>query len=513
MRGGVVRGAGRAEENPPGIERSSLRRLTGPLPVIERRDAYELIELVQFHGDDFVDVAYHALLRREPDATGRAKFVDALRSGQLDRIEVLGCLRYSAEGRAVGVNVPGLLLPDLLRRAQQVPLVGRIVGIARYLICLPEVVRDRRSLEATVFRREKALRAEIDAANAQIERVLTESQQRLDATALDAKARVEAVGAQLITLTQATLNLQARLDARIVPVGDAALPLKGGGASPSGDGLPSNEVVGIPDARSDAVQSGEINALYASFEDRFRGPAEEVKRRLAVYLPAVRDAGAGVAAAPVLDLGCGRGDWLELLREAGLAGIGVDLNRDNVEDCRRRGLVVLSSDVLAYLRSLAEGSMGAITAMHVVEHLPFEAWIALIKEAHRVLRPGGVLILETPNPENVQVGSCNFWCDPTHLKPLPPVMLEYFVQASGFDPVRAERMHRYAQPVELPEGASPMEQRINQAFCSAEDYAVIATKPGAGAGAAGHPCPGRSSAPTQFSSLPGSRYREAAADR
>ena len=103
-----------------------------------------------------------------------------------------------------------------------------------------------------------------------------------------------------------------------------------------------------------------------------------------------------------------------------------------IESCRALGLNVADSDVLSFMNKLADASFGAITAFHLVEHIPFEALIAMLDQAVRILKPGGLLILETPNPGNVAVGSNTFYLDPTHLKPLPSPMLRFFVEAKGF---------------------------------------------------------------------------------
>ena len=139
------------------------------------------------------------------------------------------------------------------------------------------------------------------------------------------------------------------------------------------------------------------------------------------------------------------------------------------------------SDALAYLRRLPDASLGAITSMHLVEHLPLEVLVELIDECLRALRPGGVLILETPNPENLLVGSHYFYLDPTHRNPLPPALLEWLVQARGFDSARVERLHahRGAAQIQPVPADSPGAAQINvfvELLKAAPDYAVVAHK-------------------------------------
>src|SRR5262249_51947932 len=157
------------------------------------------------------------------------------------------------------------------------------------------------------------------------------------------------------------------------------------------------------------------------FHDDFRGTREEIKDRLRVYLPIVKEVGPGTA----LDVGCGRGEWLELLRDEGVQARGVDLNRHMIEDCRQRGLDVVPMDALTHLRGIPDASLAAVCGFHLVEHLAFDAFIMLLDETVRVLRSGGVAIFETPNPANLLVGSCNFYQDPTHRAPIPTGLARY----------------------------------------------------------------------------------------
>jgi SAM-dependent methyltransferase len=213
--------------------------------------------------------------------------------------------------------------------------------------------------------------------------------------------------------------------------------------------------------------------FYRAFEDRYRGSRATILQRLGAYRPFLLPLTA--LHAPALDLGCGRGEWLELLAECGLAGRGVDLDAGMLAACRERGLQVEQTDALAALRAQPAASLALVSAFHLVEHLPFELVQQLIAEAHRVLLPGGLLILETPNPENLSVGAASFYLDPTHERPLPPPLLEFAVEFGGFARHRVVRLqedpalHQEATAVGLItvlEGVSP-------------DYAVVAQTAGA----------------------------------
>ncbi len=175
-----------------------------------------------------------------------------------------------------------------------------------------------------------------------------------------------------------------------------------------------------------------LDPLYAAFQDRFRGPAETIRESLEIYLPLIREAGAGEPHRPILDLGCGRGEWLTLLAESGLQASGVDTNRLMIQECSEQGLTVVEADVFGYLKTLSAQSLGAVTAFHLIEHLEFEAQIELLDEILRVLTPGGIVILETPNARNLLVSGGDFYRDPTHRNPVHPDTLALLARCRGF---------------------------------------------------------------------------------
>jgi SAM-dependent methyltransferase len=224
---------------------------------------------------------------------------------------------------------------------------------------------------------------------------------------------------------------------------------------------------------ADELEQG-LDAFYVSFENLFRGSRDDIRERLKVYLPLIRKEGIGAADMPVLDIGCGRGEWLELLQEEGLHARGVDANRVLVADCMERGLDVVEADLVSYLRGLPDRSVGAVTGIHVVEHLPAETMLTVLDESVRVLKSGGVLIFETPNPQNVLVGSYYFHFDPTHRKPLPSPTMRFLFEARGLAEVEVINLH----PAETDhiEGDSEIVKRFNEYFYGPMDYAVVGWK-------------------------------------
>jgi 2-polyprenyl-3-methyl-5-hydroxy-6-metoxy-1,4-benzoquinol methylase len=218
-----------------------------------------------------------------------------------------------------------------------------------------------------------------------------------------------------------------------------------------------------------------LDALYVSLEDQFRGSRGEIKERLQIYIPILKEANLGTNEMPILDVGCGRGEWLELAKEQSLRAQGVDINRVLVENCRRQGLDVIESDVIVHLRALSDASLGAVTGFHIIEHLPFEVLVKLIDEIVRVLKPGGVAIFETPNPENVLVASHTFYMDPTHRNPLPSALVKLIAEARGLCRVEVMNLHSL-DAYRVEEMGLETTKRFNDYFYGPRDYAVVGWK-------------------------------------
>jgi 2-polyprenyl-3-methyl-5-hydroxy-6-metoxy-1,4-benzoquinol methylase len=219
-----------------------------------------------------------------------------------------------------------------------------------------------------------------------------------------------------------------------------------------------------------------LDGLYVWLEDRFRGSRKDIKERLQVYLPILEEAKLRIDDRGILDVGCGRGEWLELLNEQGFRGQGVDVNRVVIEQCRQQGLEVVESDALAYMRSLPDNSLGAVTGFHIIEHLAFDVMIKLLDETVRVMKPGGVAIFETPNPENVLVGSYTFYLDPTHRNPLPSAVTKFLAEARGLCRVEIMSLHPHLEALKVEEAGLEVAKRFNEYFYGPQDYAVVGWK-------------------------------------
>lgn len=185
--------------------------------------------------------------------------------------------------------------------------------------------------------------------------------------------------------------------------------------------------------------------FYRAFEEKHRGSRELIRSRLLVYLPFIQALLKEYPKGRALDLGCGRGEWLELLAEQGFSAQGVDLDDGMLQDCRERGLQVETADAVTYMQALPAGSLCIVSGFHIAEHLSFKVLQRLVIESKRVLVGGGLLILETPNPENISVGTNSFYLDPTHERPIPHDLLSFLPEFYGYQRCKVLRLQESAE--------------------------------------------------------------------
>ncbi|MFZ5513636.1 MAG: methyltransferase domain-containing protein [Pseudomonadota bacterium] len=218
-----------------------------------------------------------------------------------------------------------------------------------------------------------------------------------------------------------------------------------------------------------------LDAFYIAFEDTCRGSEADIREGLRVYLDRVRRS-AAAQGLPIVDIGCGRGEWLRILKDEGFTARGVDQSAAMVERARAYGLDVEQGDAVAALSRLPEASLGGVTGFHIIEHLPFPVLFRLFAEVSRVLAPGGIAIFETPNPENVLVGSHTFYHDPTHRNPITPTFITFLAQYHGLAEIEIVRLHPYPESAKVP-GHDPLTERVNGHLCGPQDFALVAYRP------------------------------------
>jgi SAM-dependent methyltransferase len=218
---------------------------------------------------------------------------------------------------------------------------------------------------------------------------------------------------------------------------------------------------------------------YAAFEARFRGPEADIKERQRVYVPCFE------GAASVVDLGCGRGEFLELLREHGIPAQGVDLDLDMVLLCRDKGLDVVREEAFSSLAARADDSVGGIFSAQFIEHLEPARIVELVKLAHRKLAPGGCLALETPNPACLMVFADSFYRDFSHVQPIHSDTMKFLLEARGFRDVEVKALAPVDPSMRVPPlpGDDPALvlfnqgiERLNALLFGFQDYGVIGRK-------------------------------------
>jgi 2-polyprenyl-3-methyl-5-hydroxy-6-metoxy-1,4-benzoquinol methylase len=496
-------------------------------PALERREHYKLGDLLGFHDEAFVRNAYAVILKREPDDAGFAEYLGNLRSGRYSKIDILRSLRFSPEGRKANVSIDGLSWWVNLRKAYRIPVVGYLLQLGVEIFRLPVLIANHRRLESHTAAQLERVANHLNEAVVQLSeiegrhyennrRLFMTNQGQLEALRNALRLQIESlVNEQAnrnrehdlfkteITTTVASglnetaeqlrrhsdaqerqsaelLGLRDQLEKRIDVLIEQLQNLKMGIAQQE------NRLTRLMDDSTEMAASTPralvvnpeqdhlLDALYVSLEDVLRGAPDEIKEQVKVYLPVLKDAH---ITSGILDIGCGRGELLEVLRDAGLAAKGIELNRIQVARCQALALDVIETEALAHLRSLPAESLNAVTALHFAEHLPFESLVSFLDEVARVLRPGGLVILETPNPENLLVGSCNFYLDPTHRNPIPIATMELLVQARGFVKSKTMRLHPVADAkIEVKD---QLTSHLNHYLYGPMNYAVVARKPSA----------------------------------
>ena len=311
-----------------------------------------------------------------------------------------------------------------------------------------------------------------------------------------ARRITEDVAAQADALDRRQQTLAA-LDTTVAHLQHEVLAIRSAGARgaastpPPADSPPAATATAPPTGHQGIDASVDAYS-YVGFEDHYRGAWEAIRERQRDYVPLFE------GASDVLDVGCGRGEFLDLLREAGITARGVDANPEMVAACRGRGLTATAGDALEFLDALPDGALGGLFSAQVVEHLPPDTLVRVVRVAWRKLQPGSTIVIETINPSCWLAFFETYLRDFTHVKPLHPETLRYLLAASGYhDPAtrflspvsEADRLRRLPVP-DAATGAAVDERvlacvravnhnvdRLNSLLFSSMDYAVVATRP------------------------------------
>jgi O-antigen chain-terminating methyltransferase len=220
-----------------------------------------------------------------------------------------------------------------------------------------------------------------------------------------------------------------------------------------------------PQAQREQVHSPQFD--YGRFAERFRGSEDYVKSGQQFYLPYF------AACRNVLDIGCGRGEFLEMMRSAGVPAKGIDLSEESVAICRQKGMEAETADLFEYLAGLPEASLDGIFCSQVVEHLPPGRLPEMIQLCASGLMRNGVIALETPNPECLAIFATHFYLDPTHHRPVPHPLLAFYLEESGVGNIEVKKL---SPAVESMASLASLPEDFREAFFGGLDYAILGKK-------------------------------------
>lgn len=429
------------------------RTLRADVADVAPNNAFYACEYDHLEDPSFVAVAYRFILGRPVDDHALVDLATRLEGGHLTRSELACALARSPEGLARRAAVRGGRIECFLRTIRRVPGLRGLVLMGVRVARLVRAVRHVDSRFAEALERDSDIVADANTALLAVRDRLTLLERnvlRVGETAAEALGAAEEFAATRLALIDDLRN-----DRRTIPT------VAG---------------YGSPGAANACTLPPGLDAFYLAFENRFRGSREVILDRQRRYVSMVGGSEPVRSGAPVLDVGCGRGEWLRLLADAGASVRGVDLNSAMVEAARSAGFAAECGDGIALLERALPGTLGAVSAFHVVEHFGFVELVRFLDATYAALAENGVVLLETPNPENLVVGACTFHVDPTHVRPLPPAFLAFLLEQRGFSNVRIIRSDK---DCDLSRAAAPYSpEGIEDWFRAPPDYAVFAIRSG-----------------------------------
>lgn len=446
-------------------------------PIIPLQKVYDIGDFLRYSDEYFVKNAIRGILQREPSIEEINSILPKLRSGKYNKTYILGRLRLTKEGKIKAVKINNLWKQFFLRLPMNFPIVGPVFRLLWAFARLPKLSSYIEMIEQSLIYRGKnaennlinQINSLMDIANSKINYINSKLGN------MNPKLENIILNAQKLEQDYLSLNHTVRIEMeqKIKQVKESILEQERNLKNYLINGNEENATKNSNDLQNANPVYFTENSLYASFEDNFRGSEAEIKERLKVYLPYIKTL-EKASNSSILDIGCGRGEWLSLLKENEFHAKGIDINSIMVKRCREQGLEVEESNFIDYLNKIKNDSLDLITGFHIVEHLSFSNLIHLLDESFRTLKKGGIVIWETPNPENVIVGSCNFYIDPTHKSPIPPVTLKFLLEKRGFSKVEILRLNAF--PVLDDSNIPPELKKLSIYYNIGMDYSVVGYK-------------------------------------
>ena len=414
----------------------------------EKKEIYGLEDYLFIPHEDLPKKIFLSLLNRLPTEQEETE-AKALIHSKLSILRLLIKITYSPEGQSLNVSIKNKRWLTLISKMSQIPAIGKVMSplleFYGYFIAIKKIesslidqIRFNQKLTSVLSEMIEITADSISEQALSLKKNLLHINRRIMGTDLEKSAFIDQLNHNncLINTLLQSQNIQQSL----VPIGH----------SPS--------------------KSNFFDDFYVAFEKRFRGDESSICQKMQSYLPLLEALKkSDDRPLKALDIGCGRGEWISLLKKDGFETLGIDLNTAMIEHCQSKSLNCQQHDALLFLKESHHSSFDLISSFHLIEHLSFESMMQLFLHIYRVLTEGGLLLLETPNPENILTGSCYFYNDPTHKNPIPPKSLEFYLQYIGFENIRTIRSNPSPKIVSDPD--------IQRRFFGAQDYAILAKKP------------------------------------
>ena len=437
------------------------------IEILRRGEVLDARDFFGMDDDKFIRLAYRYILLRSADEEGYRNCTQLLAAGG-SRLVILRNLLRSEEAQSNASKMRGLTLAPVLVVIDWLARKYPQLTFARNLIRFIET-RYTISSDKSLAEKKRGIQA-----HAAILRFLDSWRVPLEING----GRIVVLERELALLRQQNKSMQQDLMLMredSLYARRAALSIAPSASSDESATSATSTISATTSAPSaPSASSADLDAYYVAFEDANRGSKEEFIAKLGVYTSLFDTLKQKSAA--LLDIGCGRGELLSHLREQGIGARGIDLNRVMVQTCREAGLDVHLGDVLAYLRSLPDQSLSAVTGFHIIEHLPFDVLYQIFSESYRVLQQGCFILFETPNPENLLVGSHTFYHDFTHRNPVTPSAIQFLARYHNFCELQIIRSNPYPKAAQVP-GGDPLTERVNGHLCGPQDYALLAYRP------------------------------------
>ena len=430
------------------------------LPEDLDKKQYEINDFLKYHDKEFVRFAYKAILKREPDPSGYDNYLSKLRSGKLDKIDIVVSICKSPEGRSKGVKVKNINYYYLRCGIKRIPILSYFISWINTLLKLPKRIKNL-EIENKYF-------------YGKISDYIEEIDNKIHAINLNLE-KIQSRFNELWQLNNTNINnyreLSNRLDTNINNYRELSNRLKELGLTKE---IP--EILETTDESylAKAVESSFIpyhdlkgnrnkDTFYYFFENIFRGQRRDIKNRQKNYLKYILSIISESDGELFLDAGCGRGEFLELLKENNIPHIGIDINELEINFLKERGFNVAKADILEYLSNTPHKFIG-ISSFQVIEHLEFDYIKKFIELAYNKIGHNGVIILESINP-HCPYALSRFYLDTSHIRPYPPETIKFLLEWFGFKNVKIIF-------------SALVEERIRSKdlFMNYQDYAVIGKK-------------------------------------